>query len=258
MDIKTLLGLFDTHERIGADYPRYRREVAGSKVRMISLEEGGHHYLAYSRLTEDDADAAIDEELRFFGGLGQGFEWKLYSHDGPPDLKQRLAARGFSVGDDEAVMALELAALPKELTGAHGHDVRKVVDEQGIADYARLNAEAWPDDDEAWANSLATTLRQKLERMSAWVAYVEGRPVCAARIDFPGHSPFASLWGGATLEGFRKRGLYTAVLAERAREAIARGYRFLTIDASPMSRPIVERHGFRLLAISNPCDSPKA
>ena len=63
--------------------------------------------------------------------------------------------------------------------------------------------------------------------------------------------------GGATLEGFRKRGIYTAVLAARAREARERGYRFLTIDASPMSRPIAAKHGFRLLATSNPCDSPR-
>jgi hypothetical protein len=30
---------------------------------------------------------------------------------------------------------------------------------------------------------------------------------------------------------YRKRGLYTAVLAARVQEAIQRGYRFLTIEA---------------------------
>jgi hypothetical protein len=43
------------------------------------------------------------------------------------------------------------------------------------------------------------------------------------------------------------------VLAARVQEATARGYRFVTIDASPMSRPIVARHGFRLLTMAWAC-----
>ncbi|MCB0228061.1 MAG: GNAT family N-acetyltransferase, partial [Anaerolineae bacterium] len=64
--------------------------------------------------------------------------------------------------------------------------------------------------------------------------------------------PFASLWGGSTLAGYRKQGYYTALLAVRLQEAIQRGARFLTIDASPMSRPIVQRFGFR--QITTACD----
>jgi hypothetical protein len=36
-------------------------------------------------------------------------------------------------------------------------------------------------------------------------------------------------------------------------EAPQRGYRFLTVDASPMSRPILEKMGFQLIALSWPC-----
>jgi predicted acetyltransferase len=68
------------------------------------------------------------------------------------------------------------------------------------------------------------------------------------------HSQFADLWGGSTLPNCRGRGLYTAVLAARVQEAVQRGYRFLTIDASPMSRPIVARHGFRLLTYAHACE----
>ena len=65
-----------------------------------------------------------------------------------------------------------------------------------------------------------------------------------AWLRMPTHSPFASLWGGATLAPYRGRGLYTALVAVRAQEAKARGYQFLTIDASDMSRPICEKQGF--------------
>jgi hypothetical protein len=39
----------------------------------------------------------------------------------------------------------------------------------------------------------------------------------------------------------------------RAREARARDFGFLTVDASPMSRPILETHGFTLLATARAC-----
>jgi predicted acetyltransferase len=79
-------------------------------------------------------------------------------------------------------------------------------------------------------------------------------PACSAWIRFHPPTQFASLWGGSTLPAYRKHGLYTAVLAVRAQEARRRGYRFLTIDASPMSRPIVEKHGFQFLTYAHACN----
>lgn len=256
MTTNEILDLYDQYERRGADYPGYRRDETARTLRMVNDEPDGHNCLVYSRLDEAGADAAIEEELAFFRGLGRKFEWKLYSHDRPSDLKERLAAHGFSIGEDEAIMALELADLPEVLAAKHPHDVRKVVDEAGLADYAAVDALTWPENHEQYMKELVKTFHEEPERMSMWLVYVDGVPVCSARIDFPEKSPFASLWGGSTLEAYRKRGVYTAILSARAQEAIARGYRFLTIDASPMSRPIVTRHGFRLLSISNPCDSP--
>jgi predicted acetyltransferase len=79
------------------------------------------------------------------------------------------------------------------------------------------------------------------------------QPVSAAWIYFPNHSQFASLWGGSTLDGFRKQGFYTALLAVRAQEAKSRQVKFLTVDASPMSRPILEKLGFEMIAYSYAC-----
>lgn len=253
-----ILESYDRYERREAAYPFYRREATETIVRMISLS-AEDCMISYSKLSAADADEAIEGELEYFKNLGRRFEWKLYSHDRPPDLKERLAARGFSIGEDEAIMALDLELIPDELSAKPSRHIERVIDERTLDDYAKVSAEAWPGDPhhDSLMASIKTTLREKGERMSAYVAYEDGSPVCAARIDFPPGSPFASLWGGATLEPYRKRGIYTAIVAVRAQEAIARGYRFLTIDASPMSRPIAARQGFQLLAISNPCDSPR-
>ncbi len=56
---------------------------------------------------------------------------------------------------------------------------------------------------------------------------------------------FARLWGAATLEGFRGRGTYRAVLAERLRYAAAHGARTAIVKGRvATSAPILERCGF--------------
>ena len=73
------------------------------------------------------------------------------------------------------------------------------------------------------------------------------------KLAMKGYIPAGGLWGGSTLPDYRKQGLYTGLLAVRAREAQARGRRFLTVDASPMSRPILERFGFVTIAMATEC-----
>ena len=58
--------------------------------------------------------------------------------------------------------------------------------------------------------------------------------------------------GGGTLPGWRGRGIYRALVAYRAQLAVARGYRYLQVDALPASRPILERLGFTCLAHTTP------
>ena len=80
-----------------------------------------------------------------------------------------------------------------------------------------------------------------------FVAYVEGQPASIGWVYFHPNSQFAGLFGAATRTEYRKRGLYSALLAVRVQEAIGRGYAFVTTGAGPMSRPILLQNGFRLL-----------
>ena len=63
---------------------------------------------------------------------------------------------------------------------------------------------------------------------------------------------FASLWGGSTLEAYRGRGIYRALVARRAALARDAGSAYLQVDASDMSRPILERLGFVALTTTTP------
>ena len=225
-------------------------------------DSGRANMVLHSDLDEASADAAIEAEVLHFQGLGQSFEWKVYSHDRPRNLRERLAARGFSVGADEAIMALDLAewkdspgAVPKTTSE---FEIRRISGSEGLADMAAVLAAVWGEDPREQIQEFATLLRDHPAFMSAYVAYTGDKPVATCRINFPEGSPFASLWGGSTLAEFRGRGIYSVMLRIRVEEARRRGYSYLTIDALPTSRPIVERRGFRLLCVSNPCTHSSA
>ncbi len=247
--------LYDRQQRIEIEYSGVRREVTPHTIRQIE-QHGNHSTVIYSQLDETNAEQVIRDEIAYFKSLGiDGWEWKLFDYDQPADLKDRLIAHGFVPDDAEAALVLDLAAIPPTLTQSVTHDVRRITDQAGLADVRAITRAVWgEDDDDDWMiDTLAATLRDAPDEMSVYVAYVDGVPASYGRIDFHENSDFAGLWGGSTLPEYRQRGLYTALVAVRAQEAIQRGKRYLTIDATPMSRAVLEKFGFTLLAYTYPC-----
>jgi len=255
MDTTEILALYDEEQRRRIEYTSLRREETLHVVRHVDLlgtTLGG--VVIYSRLDENNADEVIREQRDYFQKLGQNLEWKHYEHDTPPDLKSRLTSQGFETDEAEAIVALDLEDIPQQLLQPQPLDVRRITDPAQLSDVMLVQDEVW----EA-ANTVGQRAQLEYEMLHApetislYVAYAEGRPVSSAWIRFHETSQFASLWGGSTLPDYRQRGIYTAMLAARAQEAMERGVRFLTVDAGPMSRPILEKLGFRVLTISTPC-----
>ena len=94
--------------------------------------------------------------------------------------------------------------------------------------------------------------------MAIVVAMAGDEPVSSARVSFGAAADFAGLWGGGTLPQWRGRGIYRALVGYRARLAVARGYLYLQVDASPENRPILERLGFPCLAQTTPTSGRRA
>jgi hypothetical protein len=90
------------------------------------------------------------------------------------------------------------------------------------------------------------------DRCVAVVALAYGEPVSSARMELYPGTGFAGLWGGGTAVPWRGRGIYRALVAYRARIAAARGYRYLQVDATEMSAPILRRIGFTALCMTTP------
>ena len=253
MDTSQIIRLYNDDQRKDVEYPDARREVTPTVVRHIDNSGSGEGAVIYSQLSEANADEVIQEQVRFFESLGQDFEWKVYDYDQPPDLKEKLASRGFQVEEAEAIMVLDLVHAPEILWQPTRQPVQRITEPGKLSDVLTVQQQVW-DEDFSWLSQyLGGALQKYPEQMSVYVAYVDGQPASAAWTYFPKHSQFASLWGGSTVSGFRKKGLYTALLAVRAREARERGVRYLTVDASDMSRPILEKFGFEKIAYSYPC-----
>lgn len=246
-----ILALFDV-ERRETEIPGFRLEATPNLVRDLSLDPAhpDSNWINWSRHTASEIDAAIEAEVAYFSALRRRFEWKVYDHDQPPDLRDRLAAHGFEVGEVEAFMVLDTLAAPAVWFAPLAHDVRRLTDPDHLADYAAVEHVVW---EKTHMADFANVMRTRPDIMGLYVAYVDGRPAACARASFSPGSPFCGLWGGATLPEFRNRGLYMALVGARVQEAARRGARFVTIDAAPTSRPILEKRGFQHLANTYPC-----
>jgi len=253
MDRSKIIALYNQDQRIDVEYPDMRQEVTPDVVRHINTSGTGQGYVLFSQLNETNADNVIREQVRYFEGIGQSFEWKLYDYDRPSDLKDRLASHGFEIEEEEAIMVLDMENAPTFFREPVTHDIRRITDPEKLSDVLTVQQQVWNEDFTSLIGYLAETISSHPEQMSVYAAYINDQPVSAAWTHFPGHSQFAGLWGGSTISSFRKQGLYSALLALRAQEAKTRGVKYLTVDASPMSRPILEKFGFEWIAHSHPC-----
>jgi len=247
-----LLEIFTRQQRIEVNYPDLSREVDGSVIRHISVK-GEDGLVIYSRLDEESADAAISAQVARFQNIPQDFEWKVYDYDHPKDLIERLRRRGFEIGDPEALLVLDLTTEPEALTHPVPTSVVRITDPGEVEDVVTLENAVWDTDHHDLGEYLKSVLKDLPEMVSVYISYEGQQPVSAAWIYFHTGSSFASLWGGSTSPQYRNRGHYSHLLAARAQEAQERGFSLLTVDASLMSRPILEKLGFQYLATTTPC-----
>lgn len=253
MDKSRIIALYNQDQRKDVEYPEMRREVTPTVVRHIDTSGTMEGSVIYSRLDETNAEGVIREQVSYFENIGQNFEWKIYDYDSPPDLKDRLESFGFHVEEAEAIMVLDLESAPEFLWQPVVQNVKRITDPEKLSDVLTVQQQVWNKDFSWLKEYLEGALRKYPDQMNVYVAYVYRQPASTAWTYFPKHSQFASLWGGSTISKFRRHGLYTALLALRAQEAKARQVKYLTVDASPMSRPILEKFGFQTIAISYPC-----
>ncbi len=201
----------------------------------------------------DEADAAIAAQVAHFGGLGRAFEWKHYEHDRPADLAARLAAAGFVAEPAETLVVLDVERLEppaRELTGVTVREVGPPELEGIVA----LHAEVYGDPASArWlVDSLVSEATAAPGALRVWVAEADGLVISAGWLRLPEGTSFGSLWCGSTRPGWQRRGVYGALVAARVAAAREAGRRWLAVDCSAESLPILLRRGFERVAVTTP------
>ncbi|KUN05905.1 GCN5 family acetyltransferase [Streptomyces yokosukanensis] len=253
MDHTTVLALYDRDMREHAtpDGPGARIERAGPVVRQVADAHGWNGVL-WSDLDPAGADRAIQEQIAYFTALGRDFEWKLYGHDRPADLGARLTAAGLRAEPEETLLIGESGRLATDAEPPAGVRLVEATDPAGVDLVVAVHERAFGTDGTRLRHRLLARLAADPGTVVAVVALAGDEPVGAARTELVPGTAFAGLWGGGTVEGWRGRGIYRALVAHRARVAAARGYRYLQVDASPLSRPILRRLGFHALSTTTP------
>ncbi|MGV9933791.1 GNAT family N-acetyltransferase [Streptomyces olivaceoviridis] len=253
MDHASVLAVYDRDLREGArpDGPGARIERADGVVRQVADAHGWNGVL-WSGLGAADVDRTVREQIAYFGGLGLDFEWKLYGHDEPADLGDRLLAAGFRAEPAETLMVAEVAGLPLDTAPPAGVRFVEAGDPAGVDLVVDVHERVFGTDGGGLRRQLLARLAADPGTVVAVAALADGEPVAAARMELVPGTRFAGLWGGGTVAAWRGRGIYRALIAHRARVAAAQGYRYVHVDASSMSRPILARLGFHALSTTTP------
>ncbi|WP_326656559.1 GNAT family N-acetyltransferase [Streptomyces sp. NBC_00385] len=251
-----LLAVFDRERREGArpDGPGVRVEHGDGFVRQVGTDTDWNAVVWSSPdLDAARADAAIAAQVAHCTAHGYGeFEWKLYSHDRPADLGARLLAAGFVPEEPETLLVAPVADQPMTVRLPDGVQLRTVRDEADVDLMARAHEQAFGTDWSRLRLQVLARLEEDPDHFVGVLAMAGDEPVSSARMELYPGTGFAGLWGGGTVEAWRGKGVYRALIAFRARIAAERGYRYLQVDATEDSRPILQRLGFTALGTTTP------
>ncbi|GAA2363760.1 N-acetyltransferase [Catellatospora methionotrophica] len=256
LDADALLRAYDEQLRTEIPDPLPAGMVVewdGPVVRMSGLDRGGFvTYRDVSPLSGPDLDALIARQRDYFAARGEEVEWKLRGHDLPADLPERLEAAGFAPDELETVIIGLAAPLAQPPVLPDGVTLREVTARADLERIAAMEEAVWHDDRSHLVYGLAKELEADPHGLTIVVAEAGDEVVSAGWIRYEKGTDFAGLWGGSTLEQWRGRGIYKALVAYRAVRAVERGFTYLQVDASSDSRPILERLGMVAVTTTTP------
>ena len=214
-------------------------------VKFVSNRELGS-CISFSNIPAEALDQTIKTEIDYFNQLKLNFTWHSYSTDKPSILGERLAAHGFTLESSASLMVLDLSSVPD--SSLLLDMCIEVSDKKGIQEAITVQKKVWGRECQTQASQLIRLKEESPEQIYIYVVYQGNKPVSSAWLMCNPDSPFGSIWAGSTLKEHRGKGFYTMLLAKRIQDAKAKGLKFLTIHATNMSQPIVEKYGFTKVA----------
>ena len=225
-----------------------RREVRDDVILIDQVGPASVRLAIRLLVGDSEVDSRIAEVRTWFADAGrEDFTWIVGSSSTPGDLPERLLASGASPSADDPEMAAMV--LTEEPDRVESIEIRlattfsdSLIGRDLIAEVVGIPAEKVPSDEqqrkiwEAGRNTDSCT----------FLAFVDGRAVGRASCASTTAGPL-ELLNACVLPQYRGRGIYRALLRTRWDEAVRRGSPVLVTQAGALSRPILERSGFKTI-----------
>jgi hypothetical protein len=197
--------------------------------------------------SEDSVDptALLDQADAFFAKRKRGYSLKLRDSGEDDDLRRACEERGLTAFGDpvpQMICRQRLDPGPRP----DGISLRAVHDEQGVTDFAAVNADAYAT--YGMPAEVFVDLFDRPGRLLAdigvvvVVAYRDDRPVATAMTFCSGG--VASLQWVGTVAAARQMGLGRVVTEWATNVAFDHGATSVTLQASPMGEPLYARLGY--------------
>lgn len=256
IDSARLLAAYDSQLRGDAEIPD-AAAVTRLGPLLLATFPSGRGFVTYRDLGGAGAGAIgrlVREAVAHFQAdpAISGAEWKTRGHDHAPGLHEALLAHGFIPDEPESIMLGEARALATDVPLPDGVTLRRVTEVADIRAMVAMQDEVF---DHPRAGDMVDAALRRLacdDGLELWVAEAGGQIVSAGRLDPVAGTDFAGIWGGATRPGWRGRGIYRALTAQRARSALRMGKTYINSDSTEYSRPILERSGLVKVSSTTP------
>lgn len=255
-DPADLLAAYDEQLRTDAETPGASSVTRVGPVRLARYP-GGRGFVTYRDLGRADPQG-IRQLVVDVIDLCQAdadivrIDWKTRGHDNTPGLHEALLDHGFTSGDTESIMIGRAQLLAVDVELPEGVTVRQIHERPDVLAMSVMLDEVFEDSTAMDTVELVLRRLDNRDGIELWIAEAEEAIVGAGRLEPVPGTDFSGIWGGATRQQWRGRGVYRAVTAARARSAVAMGKSLIHSDSTELSRPILERSGLVKVSTTTP------
>ncbi|HEY0388162.1 MAG TPA: hypothetical protein VGC71_06970 [Gaiellales bacterium] len=195
------------------------------------------------RFQPEEVDAVVADVHDLLRQRGRtSCAWEIGSTGRPAGLAEMLLERGMALAETDShqtgmVLDREPAPRPEGVEVRHA----ETLEDYRVAEEIAHRAFGEPAPSEEYVSEMFE--RRNPDVVRRYLARVDGRDIGTATATFARDG--VVLNSGSTLPDHRGRGAYRALVRARWDDAVAAGTPVLVTQAGAMSRPILERLGFR-------------
>ena len=202
---------------------------------------GHFNFVCSWSFSDEQMESVVTAWADRFKNRREELMWPVYSHDQPKALPTVLEKVGFASEETATLMVVEARQALRTIKADDTIDVRRIRDAAGLQDYLDVGKAAFGEVD---TQGKAFSQRLNAPELGLYVAYADGKPAAAGRIEMNEKRSFAELFGGGVIPTHRGTGLYKALVSIRAQTAVDFGSTYLVTPARETSRPILEKLGY--------------